>query len=64
MSMVSCCESKKADKSDDNAAVGVSVNVTVNVTKIVKYLCFTGIAIVGIIFGTKCYQKMIEYRIV
>ena len=42
------------------AEPGVSVNVTVNVTQIVKYVCIAGIIIVGIIFGTKCYRKMIE----
>lgn len=35
---------------------GASVNVTVNVTNIVKYVSFAGVAIVGIIFGTKCYM--------
>ena len=30
---------------------GTCVHVEVNVTKIVKYVCITGIAIVGIIFG-------------
>lgn len=34
------------------------VYVTVNVTNIVKYVAIAGIAIVGIIFGTKCF---IEY---
>lgn len=38
----------------------VSVNVNVDVPKIVKYSCFTGILIVGIIFGTKCFGKMLE----
>lgn len=46
-----CCEQKNK---------GASVHVTVDVTKIVKYVCFAGIAIVGIIFGTKCYQDMIR----
>lgn len=39
---------------------GSSVTVSVDVTKIVKYACFTGICIVGIIFGTRCYHKMLE----
>jgi hypothetical protein len=64
MSKVNYCEPKNADKSVDNAPVDVTVNVTVNVTKIVKYLCFAGIVIVGIIFGTRCYQKMIEDGII
>lgn len=34
-----------------------SVCVTVNVTNIVKYISFAGIAIVGIIFGTRCYAE-------
>ncbi|MDD4113351.1 MAG: hypothetical protein PHC56_10030 [Herbinix sp.] len=52
MSKISCCEPEVPRTS--------SVNVTVDVTKIVKYVCFAGIAIVGIIFGTRCYRKMIE----
>lgn len=51
-----CCEPK------DNKAS--SVNVLVDVTKIVKYVCFTGIVIVGIIFGTKCYQSMIKEGVI
>ena len=49
MSKKDCCSSDE---------VGVSVNV--DVTKIVKYVCFAGILIVGIIFGTKCFHKMVE----
>ncbi len=64
MSKIDCCKPKKKDKSVENTSVGVSVNVTVDVPKIVKYLCFAAITIVGIIFGTKCYQKMIENGIV
>lgn len=52
MSKYDCCEPKASGTS--------SVNVTVDVTKIVKYVCFTAIAIVGIIFGAKCYQSMLE----
>ena len=40
-----------------NAKNEASVCVTVNVTNIVKNICFAGIAIVGIIFGTKCYAE-------
>jgi hypothetical protein len=50
MSM-NCCSSKEN---------GSSVTVHVDVTKIVKYVCIAGICIVGIIFGTRCYQKMLE----
>jgi hypothetical protein len=56
MSRNDCCEPKVPGTS--------SVNVTVDVTKIVKYICFAGIAIVGIIFGTKCYQKMMDKDII
>ena len=34
---------------------GTCVHVEVNVTKIVKYVCITGIAIVGIIFGCSAW---------
>lgn len=39
---------------------GTSVTVLVDVTKIVKYSCIAAICIVGIIFGTRCYQKMLD----
>lgn len=52
MSKYDCCE--------PNENGGSSVNVSVDVTKIVKYACCSAIVIVGIIFGTKCYQKMID----
>lgn len=52
MSRIGCCEPNEPGTS--------SVNVSVDVTKIVKYICCAGIVIVGIIFGTRCYQKMIE----
>lgn len=39
---------------------GVSVNVTVNVTKIVKYLSLAGIAVVAIVFASKCLHKIME----
>ena len=41
-------------------AEGTSVTVRVDVTKIVRYLCITGILVVGIIFGTKCYMELIK----
>ena len=34
------------------------VHVEVNVTKIVKYVCITGIAIVGIIFGCSAWAEV------
>lgn len=51
MSLKNCCVPEKLDP---------SVTVNVDVTRIVKYVCFTGIVIVGIIFGTRCYQKMLS----
>ncbi len=50
MSKKECCSEKSS---------GSSVTVLVDVSKMVKYLCFAGIIIVGIIFGSKCYQKML-----
>lgn len=38
----------------------VNVNVTVDVTRIVKYLSCAGIIIVGIIFGTKYWHRMLK----
>ena len=37
---------------------GSSVHIEVNVTKIVKYVCLTGIAIVGIIFGCNAWAEV------
>ncbi|CRZ34857.1 hypothetical protein DFR55_10652 [Herbinix hemicellulosilytica] len=49
--------SKSNFEHNDN---GTSIQVTVDITKIVKYLCFAGVIIVGIIFGTKCFQNMLK----
>ena len=37
---------------------GTCVHVEVNVTKIVKYVCITGIAIVGIIFDCSAWAEV------
>ena len=39
---------------------GTSVTVRVDGTKIVRYLCITGIFVVGIIFGTRFYLDMLK----
>jgi hypothetical protein len=38
------------------------VSVTVNVTNIVKYVSLAGVAIVGIIFGTKSYIECMKVQ--
>jgi len=48
------CSAEKAPES------GVHVNVIVNVPKIVRSLCVTAVVIVGIIFGTKTFHKMLD----
>lgn len=53
MSKQDCCSHKENE-------ANVNVNVIVDVPKIVKYACITGILIVGIIFGTKTFHKMLE----
>lgn len=53
MSKHDCCSHKENE-------ANVNVNVIVDVPKIVKYACITGILIVGIIFGTKTFHKMLE----
>jgi hypothetical protein len=53
MSMKECCSPKDNDPR-------VNVNVNVDVPKIVKYCCITGVLIVGIIFGTRCFRNMLE----
>lgn len=55
MSLKNCCSKKEIEQTS-----GVNVNVIVNVPKIVRSLCFAGVLIVGIIFGTKTFQKMLE----
>ena len=42
---------------------GTSVHVEVNVTKSVKYVCITGIAIVGIIFGCSAWAEVQKGKI-
>ena len=39
-----------------------TVTVEVNVTKIVKYACIASVLIIGIIFGTKCYSKILGVK--
>ncbi len=41
---------------------GSCVRVEVNVTKIVQYVCITGVLIVSVIFGTRCLGKLMERR--
>ena len=53
MSMKDCCSANEVGRS-------VNVNVNVDVPKIVKYCCITGVLIVGIIFGTRCFRNMLE----
>lgn len=55
MSLKNCCRSK-----DDNANSNVCVNVNVDVPKIVKYSCLTGVLIVGIVFASINFRKMLE----
>lgn len=53
MSHKNCCTSNDSDRQ-------VNVNVNVDVPKIVKYSCMTGVLVVGIIFGTNLFKKMLE----
>ena len=53
-----CCTPPKDSDCCEEADVNVKVNV--DVTKIVKYVCITSVLIVGIIFGTKCYNKILD----
>lgn len=55
MSIKNCCTSK-----DTDLKPSVNVNVNVDVPKIVKYCCIAGVLIVGIIFGSKCFRKLMD----
>ncbi|MBO5484796.1 MAG: hypothetical protein J5979_06270 [Lachnospiraceae bacterium] len=48
------CESEERE--------GYMVKIEVNVTKIVKYVCITGVLIVGCIFGEKCFRDFVGSR--
>lgn len=52
-----CCSPKDTDCCEE---VDVNVKVNVDVGKIVKYVCITAVLIVGIIFGTNCYNNMLS----
>lgn len=41
---------------------GTRVNVEINVTKIVKYVCLAGVAIVAAIFSHKSYTAFLNDR--
>lgn len=55
------CKCKK-ETANMLAPAKASVNVTVNVTNIVKYISLAGVAIVGIIFGTKSYIESVKVQ--
>lgn len=62
--MCKCKEIKKAANVAKKAAkTGANVDISINVTNIIKYLCIAGIAIVGIIFGTKSYIESKKIQI-
>lgn len=50
MSMKDCCQGSE----------GCDVKVTVEVSKIVKYVSVAAVLIVGIIFGTLTFRKMMD----
>ncbi len=50
MSNHDCCQSGD----------GCDIKVTVEVSKIVKYVSIAAVLIVGIIFGTRTFRKMLE----
>ena len=51
---------KKLYTEEDEKKSDVRVSVNVDVPKIVRYLCITGVLIVGIVFGTKTFRKMMD----
>ena len=57
--MCNCKDLKNLSAAKKLIKSGANVEVNINVTNIVKYVCLAGVAIVGIIFGTRGY---IEYR--
>ena len=50
--------SKNIFSKDDDKKSNVQINVKIDVTRIVGCLCATGLLIVGIIFGTRTFLKM------
>ena len=46
--------------SEEETKEKVSVQVNVDVPKIIKYLSVAAVLIVGIVFGTKTFQKMLD----
>ena len=54
MSQNDCCQEEQQNGD-------VTVRVNVDVPKIIKYLCITGVIIVGIIFGTRTFKHMLEH---
>ncbi len=51
-----CYEEEK----DNQGGIHSMVKIEVNVTKIVKYVCITGVLVVACIFGEKCFRDFIE----
>jgi len=47
---------------NDNSLVENTGTLNIDVTKIVKYVCIAGVLIVGIVFGTMCYMKLLRQK--
>ena len=59
--MCKCKKAAEAVKAISSPAKS-NVTISVDVTNIVKYVSLAGIAIVGIIFGTKCYAECVKLQ--
>jgi hypothetical protein len=53
MSTKDCCSEEQGD---------CKVTVVVEVNKIIKYLSIAAVVIVGIIFGTRTFTKMLQHN--
>lgn len=51
---------RKRDMCREEKTSGAMVKVEVNVTEIVKYVCLTGVLIVGIIFGCNAWSNAVK----
>lgn len=59
MSINDCCSTDDCECGSE-CECGCDVKVNVDVSKIIKYLSVAGVLIVGIIFGTRTFRKMMD----
>lgn len=54
------CIGINMNEENQNIIITPKVQLKIDVNRIVKYACITAVCVVGIIFGTNIYKKMLK----